>query len=89
VIAVLARVTGRVQGVGFRWFTRGEAQRFGLTGWVRNLPDGSVEVHLEGPERVVDEMIAWLGHGPPAALVEDLVVEPVEVAGHPGFTIER
>jgi acylphosphatase len=89
VIAVLVRITGRVQGVGFRWHTRSEAQHLGLAGWVRNLSDGSVEARLEGPERTVDAMITWLGHGPPAALVEDAVVEQVDVLGLDGFQIRR
>lgn len=88
-IAVTVRVTGLVQGVGFRWFTRAKAQRLGVTGWVRNLPDGSVEVRVQGGERPVDEMIAWLGDGPDVARVDDLVVEPAEPETHDGFVIRR
>lgn len=71
-----ARVRGRVQGVGFRWWTRAQATRLGLAGTVRNLDDGSVEVHLHGPAAVVDEMVRLLRQGPPGAWVD--AVEPVE-----------
>lgn len=67
-------VRGRVQGVGFRWATRREAQARGLRGWVRNADDGSVEVLVAGAPDVVDAMVAWLGRGPDGANVEDVVV---------------
>lgn len=88
-IAVRARVTGRVQGVGFRWHTRAEAGRLRVAGWVKNLPDGSVEAHLEGAARDVDRMVAWLSDGPSAASVDDLVVTPADVEGCTGFEIHR
>lgn len=69
------RVTGRVQGVGFRWWTRSLAQGLGLTGAVRNLPDGSVAVHARGPDARVDELRARLAEGPPGAHVA--AVEPI------------
>jgi acylphosphatase len=67
-------ITGRVQGVGFRWFARREALRLDLGGSVRNRSDGSVEVHVVGPADTVEEMREWLERGPPAARV-DAVVE--------------
>ena len=66
-MAVRARVTGRVQGVGFRFHTQVEARRLGVTGWVRNEPDGSVLVHGEGEPAAVDALAGWLRHGSPAA----------------------
>ena len=58
-------VTGRVQGVSFRWYAAREATRLGLAGWVRNEPDGSVRAHAEGPDDAVDEFVAWCaGQGP-------------------------
>lgn len=66
------RVSGRVQGVGFRWFVVGEAERLGLRGWVRNAPDGSVEVEVEGAEEVVAELKQKLEKGPPAARVSQV-----------------
>lgn len=67
---VRAIVTGRVQGVYFRTYTQDEAQKKGLAGWVRNLPDGSVESTIEGEAAVVDEMVEWLRGGTPMAEVE-------------------
>jgi acylphosphatase len=73
--AVFARVEGRVQGVGFRYSCFHESRRFGLSGWVRNSPDGSVEVWAEGPSAKLDALIAWLRHGPPYARVDRLDYE--------------
>ncbi len=66
------RITGIVQGVAFRYYTRDEATRLALTGFVRNLPDGSVEVVVEGPEPALLELAAWCQHGPPSAEVFDV-----------------
>ena len=66
------RVTGRVQGVGFRWWTRSLAQRLGLSGTVRNLPDGAVVVHARGSESRLTELRAQLAKGPPGALVDSV-----------------
>ena len=62
-------VQGRVQGVGFRYFVVREAQALGLAGWVRNLPDGSVEVLAAGDPGMVDAFEGRLWHGPPHARV--------------------
>ena len=64
-----AIVSGVVQGVNFRHFTRAEAARLGLTGWVRNQRDGSVEVLAEGPRPALEQLHSWLRRGPPAAQV--------------------
>jgi len=66
------RVRGRVQGVGFRWFVVDEARRLGLTGWVRNLPDGGVEAEAQGDVKAVAELAAALGRGPAAARVDEV-----------------
>ena len=58
-----------MQGVGFRLATRDKARSLGVCGWVRNLADGSVEVRVQGPSPSVDQLIAWLWQGPPAAKV--------------------
>ena len=63
------RVTGVVQGVGFRWFVRERARRLGLAGWVRNLPDGSVEVLAEGDQGQLDLLEGELKKGPQGARV--------------------
>ena len=62
-------VTGRVQGVGFRASTAAWARKNGLTGWVRNLADGSVELEGQGDHAAVEALLAWCADGPPAARV--------------------
>lgn len=62
-------VSGRVQGVGFRDALQREARRLGVTGWVRNRADGSVEAVLQGSPEAVEKIIVWARRGPPAALV--------------------
>ena len=71
---VQVRITGRVQGVGFRAWAQAEARRLGLTGWVRNERDGSVSALLSGPDEAVSAMIERLHTGPPAAQVTDVAV---------------
>jgi acylphosphatase len=73
--AIHAHVEGRVQGVGFRYNCYYEARRLGLTGWVRNTPEGDVEVWAEGAAAKLDELLAWLRIGPPHAGVTELRVE--------------
>lgn len=65
-------VRGRVQGVFFRAATQREARRLGLTGWVKNRADGSVELVAEGEEDAVKELAGWANHGPSAARVENV-----------------
>jgi acylphosphatase len=70
-----AIVHGRVQGVNFRYYTVVEAQSLDLTGWVANRPDGTVEVIAEGPRSALDDLLAYLQHGPSHAHVERVDVE--------------
>ena len=63
-------IHGRVQGVGFRYATCETADRLGLNGWVRNLPDGRVEAVLEGSRALLDEAVLWCGRGPAGARVQ-------------------
>jgi len=72
-------VTGRVQGVGFRYFTVRCANDLGLCGWVRNLPDGSVETAIQGQGEKIEEMIGLLKQGPGAANVSGLEIEEIEL----------
>ncbi len=65
-------ISGRVQGVGFRYNTVYMAQRLDLTGWVRNLWDGRVEAVFEGPAEVVEQAVAWCRHGERPARVEQV-----------------
>lgn len=73
--------------MGFRDTTILRARSLGLAGWVRNLEDGSVLVHAEEPEPEMDELVAFLRVGPPAARVEEVALEPVRVEGHEHFGI--
>jgi acylphosphatase len=66
------RIVGVVQGVGFRWFVREQARRLGLAGWVRNLPDGSVEVAASGDDKKLASLRDELHRGPRGAAVETL-----------------
>ncbi len=68
-------ISGRVQGVYFRYSTEQEATRLGLTGWVRNLRSGEVEAVFEGSEKEVEEMVRWCHHGPPGAVVREVKEE--------------
>jgi acylphosphatase len=65
-------ISGRVQGVGFRFFAEAEAAREGLHGWVQNLPDGRVEVSVEGEAESVERFERKIRHGPPGARVSDV-----------------
>ncbi len=67
-------VSGRVQGVWYRATARDVAQRLGLAGWVRNLPDGRVEIVAEGDETALQEFIKWCWEGPPLARVDNVEV---------------
>lgn len=82
-----AAVRGAVQGVGFRCATVGRARELGVLGWIRNGADGEVLVHAEGPEPAVEELLAFLGEGPPAARVEAVEAEKVKVEGHEQFAV--
>ncbi len=88
--AIRIIVTGRVQGVAFRHYTQREADRLGLDGWVRNLPDGDVEIVASGEQQLLDEMAAWARRGAPFARVTGVVVSAVEgwIEGR-GFTVRR
>jgi acylphosphatase len=88
--AVEVKVTGRVQGVNFRGWTRMEAERLGVEGWVRNEADGSVSALLVGGEAAVTTMIDLLSTGPPAARVAGVSARPADPdAAQAGFRILR
>ncbi|HEX2091392.1 MAG TPA: acylphosphatase [Longimicrobiaceae bacterium] len=80
------RVCGKVQGVGFRWWTRSRARGLGLAGTVRNCPDGSVEVRVRGPEEAVSALRNLLVQGPPGSRVER--VEEIPAGAIPGESFE-
>ena len=88
-VARKLRITGTVQGVFYRAWTREQAREFGLAGWVRNCPDGSVEAHFEGDQSAVTKMIERMRQGPPAAGVEDVEVREAEPEGAPRFEVRH
>lgn len=82
--AMIARrcfVSGRVQGVYFRASARNEALALGVAGYACNLPDGRVEVLAVGAPTAVEQLIRWLGHGPPAARVDEVEIAEASVEG--------
>lgn len=76
--SVRVRVSGRVQGVGYRWFAQRQATSLGLTGYVRNLPDGEVEVVAQGERSALASLVEELRRGPPSGTVRNCTVEPWE-----------
>ncbi len=74
-------VSGRVQGVNFRAHTRSAAQRLGVTGWVRNRSDGSVEALVEGAPEVVQSLLVWIKKGPPFSRVDSVKVTDEDPSG--------
>jgi acylphosphatase len=84
--AVRVRITGVVQGVGYRAWTEQTARARGLDGWVRNRRDGSVEAVIAGDDTAVDEMLKALRVGPPSSEVEDVMESDAEMPGT-GFRV--
>ncbi|MBE9216410.1 acylphosphatase [Plectonema cf. radiosum LEGE 06105] len=84
-----ALISGKVQGVGYRYSTMNAAKKLGLNGWVRNLPDSRVEAVFEGASEVVQEMIRWCHDGSIKAIVTDVQVKYSEAEGLQGFEIIR
>ncbi len=78
-------VTGRVQGVAFRWSAQTRALELGVDGWIRNLADGRVETWVEGPPAAVEAMTAWLRRGPSLARVDGITLQegaPQDLSGY-------
>ncbi len=85
---LMVRVEGRVQGVCFRHYACKTAIELGLSGWVRNCPDGAVEALVHGPDKAVQRMLEWLEHGPSSAIVSRIQVNPADGEALPsGFKI--
>ncbi len=77
------QIIGRVQGIGFRYATQLKAQELGISGWVRNRHDGSVEAMIRGAPEAVQAMIAWAGRGPASAVVSE-----VRITGGDGVYVD-
>jgi len=82
------RVSGRVQGVGYRAALQAQARRAGVAGWVRNRADGSVEALVHGPADAVEAVIAWARRGPPGSLVADVQITPADARELPQARFE-
>ena len=88
--AFYALISGRVQGVGFRYSAYREACRLGLSGWVRNKANGDVEVLAQGKQQKLDLFLAWLHRGPPGARVDIVQDKPVSInSQYSNFSIEH
>lgn len=80
-------VHGTVQGVGYRYTMRMVAVQAGVSGWVRNLRDGSVEAEIEGTDAQIDEVLAWMAQGPPGAHVDTAMVADAALTGEHDFEV--
>jgi acylphosphatase len=80
-------IQGNVQGVGFRFHTRKEAQKLGITGWVKNQPDGTVLIDAEGEIKNLGVFVAWCHKGPALARVHDVDVTEEPVKGYENFDV--
>jgi len=87
--AVHVRIEGIVQGVFFRKHTRDKAIQLDVKGWVRNTPDGSVEILAEAPSEIIDEFIRWCHHGPSRAVVNKVEVTESPLKNFTSFEITR
>ena len=83
------RVSGRVQGVFFRAWTKQQAAELGVAGWVRNSADGSVEAELSGEEGAVAVLIERLREGPPSAVVSNVEVSDIDPGSDQGFSVRH
>lgn len=81
-------VSGKVQGVFYRQNTKQQAKNLNLTGWVKNLTDGRVELVVCGDEENVNKLLAWLPEGPPSAKVDDIVTDELEYQEYTGFKVK-
>ena len=81
------QVTGQVQGVGFRWFAKMTASRLGLTGWVRNCPDGSVELEAQGDPAAVEDFVEAVSRGPGYAWVDQVRTASRPLADEHSFRV--
>lgn len=86
-MCICYKVSGKVQGVFFRASTKSQAEQLGITGWVKNLPDGGVEVLACGEKAQLDLLYSWLQSGPERAEVKDITFETLPWQEHQAFTV--
>ena len=87
VVRYRVRVSGRVQGVWYRESCRRQADAAGVSGWVRNSPDGTVEAVLEGEAAAVEQVVDWMRHGPRHAVVTDVELRAERPVGEAAFGV--
>ena len=80
-------INGRVQGVGYRYFAKVKADEIQITGWVKNLPDGKVEIEAEGDLQNLETYLDWLKNGPARAIIRTFTISEIPVSGHKKFNI--
>lgn len=80
-VGVHIRVSGRVQGVAYRYYARNIAEQLGIKGWIKNLINGDVELMVEGSQKTVKQMIEWCKEGPRLAIVENIEVDWLPYSG--------
>jgi len=83
------RISGHVQGVGFRWRAANEAHSTGINGFVKNLPDGSVYIEAEGPSEALDRFLKWCKQGPSFGYVDSVSLDKGSVKNYKEFRIEH
>lgn len=88
IIRYSVRVSGRVQGVGFRYSAVNKAERLHVSGYVKNMPDGSVALEIEGVRENVEQMLAWCYHGPGTAWVDHVQEYQEPPKGYKGFSVK-
>ncbi len=82
-------IRGRVQGVGFRWNAAREARSLGITGFVKNLSDGTVYIEAEGDKEILDDFVDWCRSGPPFSSVESVEINSFPATGYKEFVISH
>lgn len=85
--AVFLSIGGRVQGVGYRYFAKSKADELHILGWVRNVPDGNVEIEAEGDSQNLDTFIDWLKIGPARSVIRKFTISETIPTGYKSFSI--
>ena len=85
--SIIIKVSGKVQNVGFRFYTKKAAKSLGINGYVKNLPDGSVYIEAEAEDYIIDQFVEWCRKGPSWARVEKINIQENDIMNYVGFTI--
>ena len=85
--SIIIKVSGKVQNVGFRFYTKKTAKSLGVTGYVKNLPDASVYIEAEAEDYIIDQFVEWCRKGPSWARVEKINIQENDIMDYHGFSI--